>query len=134
MAKNDLKRMNRVQLTELLLAERHRISELEEEVAALNAKLEEREIKIENAGSIAEASLALNRVFESVEAACRQYMENVERLCADRERSSEMRDEYSKRAAEEIITEAKRGSEAILAEAIKLGEKILKEAKARSDN
>ena len=108
MAKNDLKRMNRVQLTELLLAERHRISELEDEVAALNAKLEEREIKIENAGSIAEASLSLNGVFESTEAACRQYIENVERLCSDREKSSRIREESSKKESGEIIEKAKR--------------------------
>ena len=133
MAKNDLKRMNRVQLTELLLAERHRISELEDEVAALNAKLEEREIKIENAGSIAEASLALNRVFESVEAACRQYMENVERLCSDREKSSRIREESSKKESGEIIEKAKRYAETILSEAIRLGEKIMNEAKKRSD-
>ncbi len=134
MAKNDLKRMNRVQLTELLLAERHRISELEDEVAALNAKLEEREIKIENAGSIAEASLSLNRVFESAEAACRQYIENIERICADREKSAELRYEYSKMAAEEIIADAKRGSEAIFAEAIRLAEKIIKETINHSGN
>ena len=134
MAKNDLKRMNRVQLTELLLAERHRISELEDEVAALNAKLEEREIKIENAGSIAEASLSLNGVFESTEAACRQYIENVERLCSDREKSSRIRDESSKKEAGEIIEKAKNDAEKILAEAIRLGENILEKAKRRSDN
>ncbi len=133
MAKNDLKRMNRVQLTELLLAERHRISELADEVAALSAKLEEREIKIENAGSIAEASLSLNGVFESTEAACRQYIENVERLCADRERSSRDRDESSKKEAGEIIEKAKNYAETILSEAIWLGEKIMNEAKKRSD-
>lgn len=132
MAKNDLKRMNREQLTELLLAERYRISELEDEVAALNAKLEAREIKKENAGSIAEACLALNGVFEATEAACRQYMENIERLCADRERSSRNRDESSKKEAGELIEKAKNDAEKILAEAIRLGEKIIKEANMRS--
>ena len=134
MADNDLKKLNREKLAGLLAEERRRAADLEDEIASLKKKLKEREIKIENAGSIAEASLSLNGVFESAEAACRQYIENVEKLCADRERSSEMREEYSRRAAEEIITEAKRGSEAILSEAIRLGEKILKEAKKRADN
>ncbi|MBQ6263466.1 MAG: hypothetical protein IJK58_08135 [Clostridia bacterium] len=131
MADSDLKKMNRERLAELLLAEKRKTAELEDEIQSLRKKLEEREIKIENSGSIAEASLSLNGVFEAAESACRQYVENVERICADRERSSEMREEYSKRAAEEIIAEAKRSSETILAEAIRLGEKILKEAKKR---
>ena len=133
MAKKELKRMSREELAELLLIERRRISELEEEVAALNAKLEEREIKIENAGSIAEASLSLNGVFESTEAACRQYIENVERLCSDREKSSRIREESSKKESGEIIEKAKKDAEKILAEAIRLGEKIMNEAKKRSD-
>ncbi len=134
MAKNELRKLNRDQLADLLLDERKKVSELEEQILSLQEKLDEREIRIANAGSIAEASLSLNGVFESAEAACRQYVENVERLCADLERSSAMRDEYSKKAAEEIIAEAKRGSEAILSEAIRIGESILKEAKKRSDN
>ena len=133
MADIKLKKASREQLVGLLSAERKKNADLNERIASLEKELEDKKIRIENSGSIAEASLSLNGVFEAAEAACRQYAENVEALCADRDRMSALREEYSKMAAEEIITEVRRGSEAILSEAIRLGEKILKEAKRRAE-
>lgn len=133
MADIKLKKASREQLVGLLSAERKKNADLNERIASLEKELEDKKIRIENSGSIAEASLSLNGVFEAAEAACRQYAENVEALCADRDRTSALREEYSKMAAEEIITEVRRDSEAILSEAIRLGEKILKEAKRRAE-
>lgn len=42
--------------------------------------MKRREIIVAEAGSIAEAALKLNKVFESAQAAADQYLENVGRL------------------------------------------------------
>ena len=68
-----LKKMNREDLLELLLEETRRNEELE-------AKLNERTIKLEKAGSIAEASLALNNVFESAQKAADEYVASIKAI------------------------------------------------------
>lgn len=53
---------------------------LKNELDMANKKLQSRRIRIEEAGNIAEASLRLNNVFESAQAAATQYLENLEAL------------------------------------------------------
>ena len=50
---------------------------LRAENAALSAQLQERQIHIENAGSIAQAALELNKVFEAAQAAADEYVASV---------------------------------------------------------
>ena len=47
-----------------MLAQSKEIDRLRDELAKANEKLENQEIKLANAGSIAEASLSLTKVFE----------------------------------------------------------------------
>lgn len=72
-----LKKLSRQDLLEMLIAEEKRIEALEEELEAAQAELKERRIRIETSGSIAEASLKLNRIFEAAQAAADLYLENV---------------------------------------------------------
>lgn len=58
-----------------------RIKALEEEMEAWKTS---RRIELEEAGSIAEASLRLNGVFEAAQKAADQYLENLRRLCEER--------------------------------------------------
>ena len=50
---------------------------VEEELAEAKEQLENRRIQIENSGSIAEAALKLNGIFEAAQAAANQYLENL---------------------------------------------------------
>lgn len=77
MTDNELKRMSRADLLEILLAQSREIERLRDEVAELNDRLEEREILMSRSGSIAEASLRLNRVFEAAQKAANQYVDSV---------------------------------------------------------
>lgn len=77
MTEKDLRKLNRKQLLELLLKQTERADALQEQLQAAETKLRERtRIKAE-AGSIAEAALKLNGVFEAAEKAAAQYIENV---------------------------------------------------------
>jgi hypothetical protein len=49
----------------------------------LQKQLDDRSIAIENCGSLAEASLTLNGVFQAAEDACRQYLLNMEQRSAE---------------------------------------------------
>jgi len=76
---NMVKKMKRKDLLELLLFQRKRIDELEIELLDVNRKLASKEIIIKKSGSIAEASLKLNEVFEKAQEAANQYLDNIKK-------------------------------------------------------
>ena len=57
--------------------------------ATLQTEREKREMDMENVGSIAEAALRLNGVFEAAQAAAQQYLENIRRMSGDLPERSE---------------------------------------------
>ncbi|MCD7856134.1 MAG: DNA repair protein [Clostridiales bacterium] len=75
--KNPLKKLKRQELLELLLEQTKRAEALEEELKQKNAELENKKIIIEKSGSVAEAALRLNGVFEAAEKAAEQYLQNI---------------------------------------------------------
>lgn len=77
MAKRELRRMNRMELIEIIYALKQHEEELEQQNAKLRRQLADRTLRLEQAGSIAEASLLLNRVFEAAQAAADQYLESI---------------------------------------------------------
>lgn len=77
MTDKELRRMGRGDLIEIIYQYQKREQELMEENAALQRRLEDRRINIEKAGSIAEAALYLNHIFESAQAAADHYLEEV---------------------------------------------------------
>ena len=79
MTDKELKKLTRAELLEMLLIQSKEKQRLEEELREAKEKLEERDIMIAEAGSIAEAALRLNDVFEAAQKAADQYLENVKR-------------------------------------------------------
>lgn len=85
MNEKQLRKLRRADLLEMLIEQSRETESLRNEVKELRQKLEEREIKLEKAGSIAEAALQLNSVWEAAEAAAAQYLENLKRLSNEQE-------------------------------------------------
>lgn len=93
MADKELQKLKRGDLLEVLLEQSRAIDDLklqlqekDDMIASLNKKLEERNIDIQEAGTIAEASFKLNGVFDAAEKAAQQYLENLKAL-HDREQN-----------------------------------------------
>lgn len=76
-AQNPLRKLSKLQLLELLAQQEKELQALRKELAEKNAALEDRRIQIENAGSIAEAALKINEVFEAAQKAADQYLESL---------------------------------------------------------
>ena len=83
MPDRELRRMRRAELVEIILALKQTEDRLRAENAALSAQLQERQIHIENAGSIAQAALELNNVFAAAQAAADDYLHSVQASLAD---------------------------------------------------
>lgn len=77
--KNPLRGLSRLQLLELLARQEREIQALKAELAEKEAALAERRLVMERAGSIAEAALQLNGVFEAAQRAADQYLASVTR-------------------------------------------------------
>ena len=77
--KEKIKRRNKKELLEILVLQSKRIDELEKELEETKELLDSKLILINESGSIAEAALKLNEVFEKAEEAANQYLENVKR-------------------------------------------------------
>jgi len=80
MTGKELKKLSRAELLELLLEQVEENEKLRQKNEELEKKLEDRVIKITEAGSIAEAALKLNNVFEAAEAAAKQYLDSLKEL------------------------------------------------------
>ena len=85
MTLKELKRLNRRDLLEVLLDLSKENDQLRKEVEELQKKIEDRSIEIEKCGSMAEAALQLNGVFQATQSACEQYIENVKLRCQEME-------------------------------------------------
>lgn len=103
MTEKDLKKLNRQELLEVLLAQSKKIDRLQRQLNEANEKLNERELRISEAGSIAEASLVLNNIFADAQKAADQYLENI-RLMHDR--AKEAYNECSSVSGEKTVDEA----------------------------
>ena len=77
MTEKELKRLSRAELLELLLAQTEENEKLKKRLQAAEAALSDRKIIMEKAGTMAEAALKLNGVFEAADRAARQYLENI---------------------------------------------------------
>lgn len=80
MTDKELRKLTRIELLELLLEQSKEVERLQKELDHTKAALYDKQIMIENAGSIAEAALRLNGVFEAAQAAAEQYLNNLKRM------------------------------------------------------
>lgn len=103
MTEKELRKLRRTELLELLVEQGRVVERLQKEVTDLRREAEERRINIGKAGSIAEASLSLTKIFEDAEEASKMYLENIERLSHDQDRVIAAREEESKKKAEQLI-------------------------------
>lgn len=83
MTEKELHKLNRYQLLELLIMQTQEAESLRQQVASLTAQLEQRELRMADLGSVAEASLQLSGVFEAAQQAADRYLEAAQRQAAD---------------------------------------------------
>ena len=80
MTDKELKRLSRAELLELLLIQTRESEHLKMQLEEAKRELADREIRIREAGNLADASVAINGVLESAQKAARQYLENIARM------------------------------------------------------
>ena len=84
MTDKELRKLKRTDLLELLIEQSKEVESLKKRIEELEAELADRRLMIQESGSIAEAALKLNGVFEAAEAAAQEYLENIRRISEEK--------------------------------------------------
>jgi predicted HicB family RNase H-like nuclease len=84
MTKKELKKLSRADLIEMLIDQSIELNDIKEKYQKAQGELDNQNIAIDNAGSIAEASLHLTDVFLEAEKAAQIYLQNIQ-LLSDRQ-------------------------------------------------
>ena len=119
MTDKELRRLSRAELIDILFELQTQNEALAAQNQNLAAQLKNRQLEMSESGSIAEAALRVNGVFEAAQAAADQYL-----LCAKESLS----------VAERRLAEAKRQADEIVQEAELQAQKLLDTANARLDS
>ena len=75
----DLTKLKKKEILEIMVRQGEEIDRLNVKIAELEKELEENKIEKDKVGSIAEASLAVTKVFEEADKAAKIYLENIRR-------------------------------------------------------
>ena len=119
MTQQDLKHLSRADLLELLLEQSRENEALRSENEQLREQQSRQEIMLDNAGSIAEASLRLNGVFEAAQRACDQYTANIEKLNARQHRICSRMEKETRETCRKMVEETRKECDRMLEEAKK---------------
>ena len=113
-AAKELRKLNRMELLEMLVELSEENEKLKAENDDIRAKLDDRAIQLGKTGNIAEASMKLNGVFDAAQRAADQYLENIKRLSGDSEGTGNAIIAQARADAESIRTEAYKQAEAMV--------------------
>lgn len=102
MTDKELKRLSRTELLEMLIEQGKEVERLKKELEDTQKQLENRQLAIDSSGSIAEAALKLNGVFEAAQSSADLYLENIENMVSQ-----------TKEECDRIIAEAQKKADKI---------------------
>ncbi len=138
MADRELRKMSRAELIEIIYALQQNEKTLRAEKENLQVRLEDRLVRMESAGSIAEATLSLNHIFEDAQKAADQYLASVKENCGkklDSVNTVETKEMISaaQTQAEEMMSNAQTKSKEILFSAQTQAEGMISNAQTQSE-
>ena len=131
MTEKELKKLNRYQLLELIILQTQQIDSLKDQLRQTQEQLDAQQIRVSQAGSIAEAALQLNDIFETAQSTADLYLQRVkqrddqideiesaarQKLCDAESQAARILDN-AKRHADDILQLARKQSADILEQA-----------------
>lgn len=128
MTDKEFKRLSRRELIDIIYELQKQNEEKGAQIKRIQSELDDKTIKISNAGSIAEAAISLNKVFETAQSAAEQYLESVQKAAEE----SKAKQEEIKLQGEKLLEEAKKQAEETVSSAKEQAQNILDEAEEQS--
>lgn len=117
MTQKELKHLSRSDLLEMLLELSRENEKLAREASALRRELEERNIALSECGSLAEAALKLNGVFEAAQAACDEYTRNIQQRHEQLGENCRKMEQETQEKCDAMLASARKECDAMTADA-----------------
>lgn len=124
MTDKQLKNLSRRDLLEMLLSLsqenaqlRSQLEESQRQQEALRRQLEDRTVAIESSGTLAEAVLRLNGVFEAAQSACTEYEQIIAKRSAEQEAFCRRLEEETQARCDRMLALARKQAAAYLEQA-----------------
>lgn len=132
MTDKELRRLSRAELLELLVEQGKELERAQESLRMAEEQIAARKLMLDEAGSIADASLRITGVFESAQMAADLYLENVKQL-SERQNEECARVEQERREkADQLLAETQEECASMKAETEAKCAQMVAQAKAES--
>lgn len=112
MADRELKKLSRAELLELLVKLSEENEALTAERDALRKELDDRTLHLRSAGSIAEAALRVNGIFEDAQRAAEQYLESVKQMSDTAQAEADALMARTQEKCDEMVAQAQKTADA----------------------
>lgn len=113
MTDKELRNLSRKDLLQLLLEQSREMEALQKRLDETEAALRDKTIRLDQAGSIAEAALSLSGIFEAAQAACAQYTDNISHLSQRQEAICARMEAESRAKADALLEQARQEAAAL---------------------
>lgn len=133
MTDKDLKKLNRQDLLVLLAEQTARANKLDNQLRKLEKELKERQLSINECGTLAEAAFKLSGMFQVADEAVTIYVENIKRMNDKQDQICKHIEAASKRKAEKLVEEAEEKAAEIIRNAEELAAKEIEKMDAHWD-
>lgn len=131
MTDKELRHLSRSELLQMMVAQGRELEELRTRLERTETALRRREIAMEHSGSIAEAALQLNGVFDAADAACQQYIENIRELSGRQKEICQRLEQENREKIETMLTQARQEQETLERETAERCQKLEQETAER---
>ncbi len=117
MTDKELRRLRRDDLLQILINQQKQIDALNEQLQQSKEALANRDIAIQEAGTLAEAALKMNDVFESAQHAADEYVQQMRKRADALVAEAEKRSSEAQSLADNVVRNARAEADRILSQA-----------------
>lgn len=107
MTDRQLRKAGRTDLLRLLLEQRRENENLRQQLSEIEERLRNRQITIDQSGTLAEAALKLSGIFDAAETACQYYTENIRGLSGRQEEICRTMERETREKCDRMLEQAK---------------------------
>ena len=128
MTDKELRKLRRDDLLQILINQQKQIDTLNEQLEQSKQALANRDIAIQEAGTLAEAALKMNGVFEAAQNAAEEYAQQMQKRADALVAEAEKRTKEAQSLADNVVRNARAEAERILSQARSEADSLARQA------
>ena len=114
MVSKELKKLSRRDLIDIIYQMKKNEQKMQEEIASMKTALEDKRMRLSDAGSIAEAAVSITDVFSTAQSTADLYLQEISALKEETEQVCRQKIDIANRHVTRILTEGKKDYQILL--------------------